>query len=230
MDIIPFKTFSLGERMLVTNDAGNFFFGSSEIVQRLKENSIAPFFERFLFKKNFAFNNKNSLEYSSYAFNSALRRLTPNKLKYILVIPTLRCDLSCTYCQVSRASIKAKSFDWCDETVDRFIDFVNEYADTELKIEFQGGEPTLGLDLIKKIVDEVSKIRPSSTFIICTNLQNYSKELKNILHNKNVQISTSLDGSKKLHTQNRTKKRVGPTQERWYACSCMGGNPVQMCE
>ena len=45
---------------------------------------------------------------------------------YLILIPTLRCNLSCSYCQVSRAPEKAKGFDWSDETLARFEEFVKK--------------------------------------------------------------------------------------------------------
>ena len=47
---------------------------------------------------------------NSYVFER--RRYVPNVLDYIILVPTLRCNLACSYCQVSRASIAAKGYDW----------------------------------------------------------------------------------------------------------------------
>ena len=39
------------------------------------------------------------------------------KIGYLILIPTLRCNLSCSYCQVSRAPEKAKGYDWDEDTL-----------------------------------------------------------------------------------------------------------------
>lgn len=210
--LFPYKTSSIDEAELVTNDAGGFFITSKENVHKLGNKDLSSDLKAFLLEKNFGYLDKNSLEHSSFTFTKALRRLVPNKLKYIIIVPTLRCDLKCSYCQVSRADINATGFDWDDETITNFINFVEENADEELKIEFQGGEPTLRLDLVRKVIEKITQIRPLCLFVICTNLQTLSDELMNILENKNVQISTSFDGSLDLHTAHRTENK-GTTNE-----------------
>ena len=207
LTITPLKSIILDEGQLVTNDAGEFFITNPAIVEKLKSNNLDSELKKFILSKNFGFESENSLEYNAYNFKRSLRKLVPNQLKYVIIVPTLRCDLKCSYCQVSRANLEATGFDWDQKTVDLFIDFIEKKSDDELKIEFQGGEPTLRLDLVKQIIDRTLEIRPRCTFIICTNLQNYSAELRKITKNPQVQISTSFDGNRSLHTTNRTQNK-----------------------
>ena len=41
-----------------------------------------------------------------------------------MIIPTLRCNLKCSYCQVSRVDENTKGYDWSKETVKDFINFL----------------------------------------------------------------------------------------------------------
>ena len=203
--IVPFRASQLEEKNVVTTMSGSFFFTSGKQLKKLNEDKLDAEFEHFLIKKNFAFPNEISLEKAAHDFNSSFRRHVPSKLKYIIIVPTLRCDLNCSYCQVSRANIDAKGFDWDKSMVSAFVSYVEKNADPDIKIEFQGGEPTLRLDLMKEIINKISIVRPQSSFVVCTNLQNYSENFRNLLKDKRVSISTSLDGLPEMHRKNRTE-------------------------
>ena len=126
-------------------------------------------------------------------------------LNYIIIVPTLRCDLSCDYCQVSRAALSATGFDWTQEITTRFLDFVSTHATNNVKIEIQGGEPTLILDIVANLIHRIRNIKTEATFVICTNLQNIKPELLDILSLSYVTISSSLDGTPDIQKANRTK-------------------------
>ena len=55
-----------------------------------------------------------------------------------MIIPTLRCDLKCSYCQVSRVDQNLDGYDWSQETLKNFYSFVEKYGSNNIKIEFQG--------------------------------------------------------------------------------------------
>ncbi|MBT0671807.1 His-Xaa-Ser system radical SAM maturase HxsB [Novosphingobium profundi] len=71
-----------------------------------------------------------------------------------------------------------------------------------MKIEFQGGEPTLRCDLISAIIDAVPEDVEAS-FVICTNLQNVPPEAFELFDRADVSISTSLDGPSQHHAKQR---------------------------
>ena len=104
---------------------------------------------------------------------------TERKIGYLILIPTLRCNLSCSYCQVSRAPEKAKGYDWDEDTLKRFESFIKENSMDHLKVEFQGGEPSLRLDLVKSVIDIVEANTKSSEFVICSNM--VKKRLLNVV-------------------------------------------------
>ena len=43
---------------------------------------------------------------------------------HFLIVPTLRCNLHCSYCQVSRVDEQMKGFDWNDKTINKFFEFI----------------------------------------------------------------------------------------------------------
>ena len=69
-----------------------------------------------------------------------------------LFVVSLRCEHSCPYCQVSRQSQDKSHYDMSEEVAEKSLDLVFKSPSKYLKIEFQGGEPLLNFELIKKIV------------------------------------------------------------------------------
>ena len=120
------------------------------------------------------------------------------------MVPTLRCDLSCAYCQVSRAPITAKGFDWDKDIISHFDQYLDGLETQRVKIEFQGGEVTLRPDLIKEIIEICESKFSETEFVIFTNLLTINKEIEEIYQKDNVVISTSIDGSEDVMDLNRT--------------------------
>ena len=122
----------------------------------------------------------------------------------VMVVPTLRCDHSCQYCQVSRAPLRSECHDLDVDPweVSRWIDSVSAPA---AKVEFQGGEPLLRQDFIREVVDsldEMSELRRS--IVITTALgPDISDEFLNWCSSRQVALSVSFDGSSELHTRYR---------------------------
>ena len=141
----------------------------------------------------------------SNQYNKQARHYVPAGINYAILVPTLRCNLSFSYgCQVSRANQDAKGYDWTNQNLKAAINFIAEKATPGIKIEFQGGEPTLRLDLLRSIIDELNDRLIQPSFVICSNLQEVGDELLDLITLKNVQISCSLDGPQIIHQQNRT--------------------------
>lgn len=74
-----------------------------------------------------------------------------------IFIVTLRCDHSCQYCQVSRASLAARGKDMSLSDARAAVDRVMESDAPAMTIEFQGGEPSLRFDLVRDVVIEVER-------------------------------------------------------------------------
>lgn len=136
------------------------------------------------------------------AFLDESRRYVPPELNYLILVPTLRCNLACSYCQVSRAAENASGFDWSAETLADVQSLLTNLSAASVKIEFQGGEPTLRPDLLKAVIDAVPD-STDATFVICTNLQQLSDQALELLDRDDVSVSTSLDGSLAVHATQR---------------------------
>src|SRR3546814_2906530 len=91
----------------------------------------------------------------------------------LILVPTLRCNLSCSYCQVSRVNADRSGFDWSEDTLAAVLACLDRLDTDRIKIEFQGGEPKLRLDLIAAVIERCTRFAERQ-FVVCTNLQSLS--------------------------------------------------------
>jgi len=130
-----------------------------------------------------------------------------------MIVPTLRCNSNCLYCQVSRKNVNAIQFDMNKTTAKKIVDLIFCSPSPSIKIEFQGGEPLLNFKIIKYIIEyaEWKNIfeKRNLEFVICTNLSLITPKMLNYLRKYRVYISTSLDGPKDIHNANRPLQEYG---------------------
>ena len=124
-----------------------------------------------------------------------------------MVVVTLRCNSDCQYCQVTREEKNSKQCDMTIRTAKKIVDLIFKSPSSNIKIEFQGGEPILNYSIVKYIVKYAKKLnkkyKKQLEFVICTNLTLSDKAIFRFFKKHNVYISTSLDGPKELHDKNR---------------------------
>lgn len=190
-------------RILFAHEAGGYFLSGERFLERLANNRLSPDDMVFLSSRGFLLEEDGLAEISF--LNQLAGRLAPaGKLDYVLLVPTLRCDLACSYCQVSRASLSASGYDWSEETLEKTLAFLDREGGETIQVEFQGGEPSLRLDLLEKVASFCRQRFKSVKFILCTNLSSLDGRLKAFLASPDVFVSTSLDGPSELHQAQRT--------------------------
>lgn len=205
MNIWPLKFRELSDgSMLFADDAGGFFKSDHTFLDRYAADDLSEADRAFLQEGNHAFDREFDLPWTSFAYRWARRQSQPKKMNYVLLVPTLRCNLACGYCQVSRAPEKARGYDWTDETLAGVLSFIGNLEGPDIKIEFQGGEPLLRLDLLEAIRDFCRKKFLQSQFVVCTNLQALDQRAWAFLDADDTLISTSLDGDWATHERQRT--------------------------
>lgn len=134
-----------------------------------------------------------------------VRRDTPSAMDYFILIPTLRCNLRCDYCQVSRVAETARGFDWNDTLLEQTVAFIAENAGPTPTLEFQGGEPLLRLDAIIELRDRIVASGRRPKVVICTNLQDVSAAAWDFLAEPDILVSSSFDGTWETHDYHRTR-------------------------
>jgi len=135
-----------------------------------------------------------------------------------MVVPTIRCNCRCLYCQVSsRADGTVGTADMSADTARKIVRTIMEGSADSIKVEFQGGEPLLRFDLIKLMIDEFAVINCADQkviqFVVCTNLTLITNDMLHFFRKHGVVISTSLDGERTMHDANRPMRGVGSSHD-----------------
>ncbi|MCG7535811.1 His-Xaa-Ser system radical SAM maturase HxsB [Pseudoalteromonas sp. OOF1S-7] len=125
--------------------------------------------------------------------------------RLIMIVPTLRCDHSCTYCQVSRANQNETGFDLPSTTIPQIIEFIKRVEKPPYKIEFQGGEPLLAENFIKEFYTQFEKAVGSQNFsiIIASSLSLLNDDFLDFAKNRKIGFSTSIDAGHYAHNKHR---------------------------
>lgn len=197
--------------MVCSTEAGSFFSANSDFARRFALGELTVQDASFLQDRGDVIDPSSGLEWEAFAHRVAQRISAPQRLDYLILVPTLRCNLSCDYCQVSRAAEKARGYDWDAATLEGVLRLIDSLTGPTIKIEFQGGEPTLRPDLIRAVIARCTRFERAE-FVICTNLQKVTDEVLALFDRPDVFISTSLDGNPEQHERRRTKAK-GQTDE-----------------
>ncbi|WP_010219319.1 His-Xaa-Ser system radical SAM maturase HxsB [Sphingomonas sp. PAMC 26621] len=204
MTFAPLRLRSIeGDSALVVNDAGRFFLGSSAFLDRLDHEQLSADDVSFLRAAGHVVERGDALGAAAHARGVADRIASAGSLDYLILVPTLRCNLSCSYCQVSRVAENQDGHDWSDATLRAVLNLIDGLDAPHVKIEFQGGEPTLRPELIRAVIERCGRFERAE-FVICTNLQRVDDEILALFDRSDVFISTSLDGDLTTHARNRT--------------------------
>ncbi|MDX2485283.1 MAG: His-Xaa-Ser system radical SAM maturase HxsB [Pseudodonghicola sp.] len=205
MQIWPLRFRDLDDRRTVlADDSGAYFLADLDFVDRYSGDRLTASDEKFLREQGHAFERDGDLAHTGFLTRWSQRQHVSLGSAYVILIPTLRCDLKCSYCQVSRAPTAAKGFDWDDETLQNVLGFLNGLPVEQIQIEFQGGEPFLRLDLLEAVAAFARRRFRKVRFVVCTNLQTLNEDIRAFIRSDDVLISTSLDGPHQVHTRNRT--------------------------
>jgi len=211
--LLPMRYKRFENDVLITSEAGDFGFFDREIIKRLLVDELSIEDIDDLSAMRVLAPTESDWRVKSLALNN--RKIIPKRRRsigYLMLVPTLRCNLSCSYCQVSRAPINAAGFDWTNEHLEQLDDFISQNTAPHLKLEFQGGEISLRPDMI----EEVEKIALSHgrtvELVACTNLYEIPSKFEALFDRPNFVISTSLDGNIEAMTINRTNSTTGSQQ------------------
>jgi len=213
LQLLPLRFEKLdANRYLVANLVGDVLLMSADELERITLLDVTPgdgLYERAFVKLLIAGKGQQSqLQLLALRLRSRMAFLRDPTPLHLFVV-TLRCEHSCPYCQVSRRSSDRNRYDMSDETAMRALRVALSAPPPSIKIEFQGGEPLLNFDLIRKIVVEAEHLRVAAgkavTFVITTNLALLTDDMLTFCHDHSILISTSLDGPADLHNRNRPR-------------------------
>lgn len=203
-----FRFGRVADRNIVTNDAGAWHFLDDEAFADLMGGRIIEGHPQFEALRDKGFLREG---FDADAFAERVRR----KKKFVgqgphlhIVITTLRCNQTCKYCHASRTNMDRVDTDMSIETAKQVVDQAMQSTSPYINFEFQGGEPTVNMDVIKFIVEyarEKNKYENKQLeHSLVTNMTFMTEENANWLIDNEVLVCTSLDGPEPLHNYNRT--------------------------
>lgn len=219
--LFPFRFERYSENeYLLTNEIGEYVFLSTLDFQKFVDGTLNTDSEIFhnLESKQIATSDKieNVVKMLATKYRtkkSILRDFT----SLHMVVPTLRCNSSCIYCQVARKDMDADSVDMSKETARKVVKLIFQSPSQYIKIEFQGGDPSTNFPMVKYIIEESETLnilkKKNLEFIICTNISLLDKEMVQYLKKHKCLVSTSLDGPADLHNTNRPLQNTDKTHE-----------------
>ncbi len=123
---------------------------------------------------------------------------------HVMIVPTLGCPASCSYCWSSDKGSPIMSIDTVKETVE----WLRGFRQDSVTITFHGGEPLLaGPRFYSKALPIIAKGLADQGFMFAmqTNLWVMTPELAKILAKYNIPLGSSLDGPKELNDTQRGK-------------------------
>jgi len=209
--LLPFRFERYSDsEVFITNEVGEFTFISRNDFEKLTSFNLKPQDETFLNLKAKQIITDTDIEpmIEMLATKYRTKKGSLNNFTALhMVVPTLRCNSDCRYCQVSRKDVTAENCDMDKTTAKKVVNTIFKSHSPYIKIEFQGGEPLLNFKIVKYIVEyaEWRNLfkKKQLEFVICTNLTLITEDILEFLKKHHVSISTSLDGPKDLHNKNR---------------------------
>lgn len=123
-----------------------------------------------------------------------------------IIVPTLQCEHTCRYCQVSRAAV-GDGFSMTREQIELSAEAVFQSPARMLTVEFQGGDPLLRFDLVRLAIERIAQRSVQDgrkvQFVVASTLHQLNEEMCAFFRAHSVSLSTSLDGPAHLHNRNR---------------------------
>lgn len=211
MNILPFQ-FSRFENdnYLLVNESGEYIFLKNDDFHKVITGDLTCESPSYYDLKSRHFISTEglpeTLEMISAKYRTRKRFISDFTALHMMVV-TLKCTNACSYCHVSAEAEDAKDFDMSPEVARRVVDYIFRSPSSVVKIEFQGGEPTLNWETIRETVLYAKKLNERHQkfleFVVCTNLVTISTQQLLFLKEHDISISTSVDGPRDIHDKNR---------------------------
>lgn len=200
---VPYNQRMIGQKVLVTNDFGDWLLLTRDEFRDLVEGRPQPgepLYEK-LKTANFVA-SEIDLRTQAIRWNRRKDYLYYGPTLHALVL-THRCNHGCQYCHSSIVGMERTDTDMSLETAERAVDIAFQTTAHGLTIEFQGGEPMANWDVMRHVIeyalDKNAEAKKVLSFSLVTNLSLMDDEKLDYLLGHRVQLCTSLDGPEDLH-------------------------------
>ena len=205
LNYFNFKEFN--GKILLTNDFGKYAFIEKKDFKRLISRNIesGSSLEKTLLDAGMIYKG-TELQFSEES-ESMIRRMKSHLASatslHIFVVTTA-CNMNCVYCQANNGTNTPNCF-MSEEIAEKAVDIALQSPEYHLSFEFQGGEPLLNYSVIKHIVEYAEQKTEDHTieYNLVSNLSLLTDEMMDFFKVHGFSISTSVDGIKKVHDENR---------------------------
>ncbi|MEW6386398.1 MAG: His-Xaa-Ser system radical SAM maturase HxsB [Thermodesulfobacteriota bacterium] len=209
--LLPFRfTPFSGNRMLVVNEVGEYIFLKREDFEKLVSEQLDPASPLFLDLKgkHLLTDTKLTPVINLLATKYRTKREFLKSFTALhMVVTTLRCNQHCRYCHASSQPLEQERWDMSPATAVKIAHTIMASPAPVIKIEFQGGESLLNLEVVKTIVTEAKRLnrkkKKNLSFVICTNLTLMDEPTLRYLKQEGITVSSSLDGPREIHDRHR---------------------------
>lgn len=207
--LLPFNFITISNQEVLINELGDFVVAPIGTLQSIISHTLS---DTQLYKTLVAnyFLTEEVLPSLLDIYASRLRTkkgFLDDRTSLHIFVLTLRCNQNCTYCQASSQEELSKHCSMSIEDMTASVQMMFHSPSPHLTMEFQGGEPSLEINLIRhgiEAAEEINKVEKRKlTYVLCTNCRSLSDELLSVCKQYNVLISTSLDGPSYIHNKNR---------------------------
>jgi len=216
--LLPF-TFRkvVGDATLLVNQAGEHHFVPSSVFDALVRNELPLNTMAAADLESRHFIAVGDVEPAMDLLATKLRTRKSFLTKFTslhMVVLTAHCNCRCSYCQVSSTSEPGTKH-MNVSTASRVVELIFQSPSPVVKIEFQGGEPTLNWTVLETIVRHARR-RSSETekrleLVLCTNMLHLTDSMLAFLAEHHIGVSTSLDGPADLHDLHRVSPSTKST-------------------
>jgi uncharacterized protein len=221
-ELFPFHFHKFDNQYLTTTETGEYIFLDREqlsllIHKQLNHSTNEKLFNE-LVDKQFIYLKRNtfSIQQKAIKYRTKKQFITTGAVLHVFVVTT-RCEHKCQYCQITPQDKNATQYDMSIETARKSVELMMQFPSKSITVEFQGGETLLAFDVVKEIVNytnELNQIKNKNiTFVLATSLVNITDNQLYFIKEKNIHLSTSLDGPEDLHNQNRPIKSQNTYQK-----------------
>ena len=214
--LLPFNFTRISDKEVLINELGDFIITPMGTVQSITNHTIS---DMELYKSLVAnyFISEDTLPPLLDIYASRLRTkkgFLDDKTSLHIFVLTLRCNQNCTYCQALSQEEDSKHCTMSKEAMTASVKLMFRSPSPYLTVEFQGGEPSLEVDLIKHGIEEAEEINKIENrklnYVLCTNCRHLSDDLLKLCKQYKILISTSLDGPDYIHNKNRGREDSYP--------------------
>src|SRR5688572_28232576 len=101
MNVWPLRFRDLDEaRLFFANDAGGYFVSDRTFLDRYAQDNLSENDLTFLTSGGHTHTRVGDLHHTAFTWHWTTRQSSQERLSYVILVPTLRCNLACNYCQV----------------------------------------------------------------------------------------------------------------------------------